>query len=110
MTALDAFIKNHAILTPYSVSVQNCGSSSCKTCKPFHDPEGEASNLIMQYQPMPLPDPSRAGHFYNREDIFKHFEEKLPSKSLTDLSHLPLNMTNSNMIREKKKQDMAEGE
>eukprot|EP00957_Ditylum_brightwellii_P078185 5944493-Ditylum_brightwellii.AAC.1 len=109
MPALYVFIKNHVIITPYSFSVQECGSSSCKTCKPIHAPDGEVCNLAMQCQPMHLPDPSRARHFYNRDDIFKHFEGKSPSKSLTGLSHLTSNMKNSNMIREKKKRDTAEG-
>ena len=105
LTVLDRWMKRHAVITPYSISIQKCNDREC--CPPLRTP-AELCSIAMQRQPTPREDPSRPGHFLERDNaLVLHGED---SSSLTNLSDLPsANDKNKEVVerrREKAERDL----
>lgn len=78
---LEQYLGKHAVLTPYSLSLQKCGD--------FRTPV-EHQALALQRQPIPRKDLSRDGHFLCRDEALLQCGND--PKAWTDLTDLPYNV------------------
>jgi hypothetical protein len=81
----------HVVTTPYSLSIQKCGSEDCRICKPIRCPDVDGlRELVMERQPTPRADPNRRQHFLRRDEALALFREQgSKPQDLVDLSALP---------------------
>ena len=81
---LEGFIRSHAVITPYSLSIQKCNDAAC--CGVIRTPL-EVRDLALQRQPTPRLDPNRPDHFFRRDQALAAAVNN-PS-ALTELSDMP---------------------
>ena len=67
---IEAWMKKHAVITPYSFDIMRCYDVSC--CGEFYMPT-DCRVLAVQRQPTPILDPRRKDHFYRRTDALTMF-------------------------------------
>ena len=87
MPALSTWMKKHASVLPYSISIRKCSDISC--CLPCRS-AAEIRDLVLQRQPTPRLDTTNArekSHFLSRDDAHKIFGNN--PGALCDLSDLP---------------------
>lgn len=112
MPKLQTFMNEHFVITPYSLSIQKCGKSTCSICKPIRSPEGDVREIVMQRQPTPKKDTARRGHYLTRQKALAEFKDDLDNtskmKRLTDTSCLPSKVTHK-LPPQKRKVDVDNG-
>jgi hypothetical protein len=85
---LHDFMKVHMVVTKYSLSIQKCGSETCKFCLPIRAPiENGIRSLVMERQCTPRLDPERPGHFLSRTVL--HQKYGMETKAWTCIEDLP---------------------
>ena len=80
-------MRKHALILPYSISIQKCNNVSC--CGELRSPVAHR-NLVMQRQPTPRIDTSNSqqgNHFLSRDHALRLFANN--ASAISDLTDLP---------------------
>jgi hypothetical protein len=110
MPALSAWMKKHALILPYSISIRKCNDVSC--CGKLRSPVA-SRDLVMQRQPTPRIDTSntqRENHFLSRDQSLLLFANNASAESdLTDLPSKKVNdLKEANKVKATRDKEMAE--
>lgn len=88
MPTMSIWMKKHALILPYSISIQKCNDVSC--CGELRSPVA-FRNLVMQRQPIPQgwirQTLNEKNHFLSRDDALRLFANN--TSAVSDLTDLP---------------------